>query len=133
MSNAIYPKFKEKMLKAQVDLSTRVIKAVLVKNTYAPVFSTNEFLSDIQAHVTNTPQQLSGVTVTNGVFDANDVTFPAVAADTHKAIVLYIDTGVPATSPLMMYFDDIPGFPFTGNGADAEIRWSSSDTRIFSL
>ncbi len=133
MSNALYTKFKERLLKAQVDLSTQPVKAVLVKNTYAAVIGTHEFLTDIQAHIANTPQALTGVTVTGGVFDANDVLFSAVAADTHKAIVLYVDTGVAGTSPLMLYLDEIPGFPFVGNGADAEIRWNNGSDRIFAL
>lgn len=133
MSNALYTKFKERLLKAQIDLSTQPVKAVLVKNTYAPVIASHEFLTDIQAHVANTAQALAGVTVAGGVFDANDVTFAAVGADTHKAIVLYVDTGVAGTSPLVLYLDEIPGFPFTGNGSDAEIRWDNGANRIFAL
>ena len=133
MSNAVYTKSKDKLLKAQLNLSTATLKVALVKNTYSPNLATDEFLTAIATHVANAAQPLANVTVSGGVLDADDVTFTAVAADTVKALVIYVDTGVAGTSSLLAYIDQVPGFPFTGNGSDAEIRWDNGAGRILAL
>lgn len=77
---------------------------------------------------------LSGRTVTGRVFDANDATFSAPAAgDTCEGVVIYKDTGVAGTSPLLFYIDDITYFPATTTGADITVQWSNGSYKIASL
>lgn len=134
MSNALYVKGAEKLLSGSVDLSSATIKAALLKNTYAQNLSTDEFYSDISANVAGTPQALGSKTVTGGKFDAADPTFTAVTAgDTLEAVVLYKDTGNPATSPLLAYIDTITGFPLATNGGDITPQWDNGTYKIFSL
>ena len=134
MSNALYGKGKEKILSAAIDFTTATIKVALVKNTYPQNLSTDEFYSDISAYVLNTPQTLGSKTVALGVFDAADVTYTAVTAgDTCEAVVIYKDTGVAGTSPLIAYIDTITGFPLATNGGDITIQWSNGSYAIFSL
>ena len=134
MSNALYGKGKEKILSAAIDFTTATIKVALVKNTYPQNLSTDEFYSDISAYVLNTPQTLGSKTVTLGVFDAADVTYTAVTAgDTCEAVVIYKDTGVAGTSPLIAYIDTITGFPLATNGGDITIQWDNGSFRVFSL
>lgn len=134
MANALYAKGKEKLLQAQINMMTDTIKAVLVSNAYAVNLSTHEFLSDLGANVLSVNQALAGRTVAAGVFDANDVTWPAVAAgSTGSYVVLIKDTGVAGTSPLIACFDTITNFPVTTNGGDVTIQWDAGVNKIFSL
>lgn len=134
MSNALYGKGKEKLLSGSINLPSDTIKAALVSSSYTPNFSTHEFYTDISAYVLDTPETLGSKTVTLGVFDAADPTFVAVASgSTAKAIVLYKDTGLASSSPLLAYIDTITGFPLATNGGDIAIQWDNGANKIFSL
>ena len=72
--------------------------------------------------------------MTLGVFDAADITYTAVTSgSTAKAIVIYKDTGLSGTSPLLAYIDTITGFPLATNGGDITIVWDSGANKIFAL
>lgn len=133
MANALYPKGKEKILSAAINFATDTIKAVLVSSGYT--YSTaHEFLSDLGATTLGAAQELTSKTVTGGAFDAADVTFPTLTAgNTVKALVLFKDTGVAGSSPLIDYIDDVTGLPMATNGGDVQIQWSNGQYRIFSL
>lgn len=134
MANAHYAKGKEKTLKALINWETATIKAALVRNDYPQNLTTDEFYSTISSYVVGTPQALANKTVTNGIFDADDVTFSAVAAgSTCEAVVLYVDTGNPATSSLLAYIDTITGFPYTTSGGDCLIQWDNGTYKIYSM
>lgn len=133
MANALYDKAKQKFLAADIDLEVDNIKAVLVDTaTYTANLSTDEFLSSIPAgERVSTSVNLTSKTVTDGVFDAADITLSAVSGDQSEAVVIYKDTGVDTTSPLIAYVDTATGLPVTPNGGDIQINWNASG--IFSL
>lgn len=134
MSNALYAKGKEKMLAASINYVSDTIKVALVKNTYPQNLATDEFYSDISAYVVGTPQTLGSKTTAAGVFDASDATYTAVTAgDTLEGVVIYKDTGVEGTSPLLAYIDTITGFPLATNGGDITIQWDNGAYKVFSL
>ncbi|OHD21350.1 MAG: hypothetical protein A2Y38_16580 [Spirochaetes bacterium GWB1_59_5] len=134
MANALYVKGKEKMLQGQINWLTDTIKAALVKSAYTVDLAAHEFLSDLGANVLNTNQALSGRSVTGGVFDANPMTWPSVTAgDTASFVVLFKDTGVAGTSPLLMYLDTITNFPVSTNGSDVTAQDNGGANKIFSL
>lgn len=134
MANAWYRKGAEKVLLAQVNFDTDTIKARLVKNTYAQNLSTDEFISSVTAITGSTDQTLANTSVTDGVFDADDITFTAVpAGETSEGVVIYKDTGVAGTSPLLMYIDTITGFPLATNGGNVVIQWDNGAYKIVSL
>ena len=134
MANALYAKGKQKTLKALIDWETANIKAALVRNDYAQNLTTDEFYSSISAHVVGTPVALTTKSVTNGIFDADDVTFTAVAAgSTCEGVVLYVDTGNPATSSLIAYIDNIVGFPLVTTGGDALVQWDNGAYKIYAM
>lgn len=134
MANAFYAKGKKKILDADIDLLVDTIKAYLVKSAYTPDLSAHEFVSDLGANILDTPVALANRTTTDGVFDADDVTFTAVAAgDTAGKVVLAKDTGVAGTSPLIACYDTITNFPFSTNGADVVIQWDSGASKIFAI
>lgn len=134
MSNALYAKGKEKFLSAAIALLTDTIKVALVKNTYPQDLAADEFYTSISAYVLGTPQTLGSKSITAGVFDAGDATFTAVTAgDTCEGVVIYKDTTVAGTSPLLAYIDTITGFPLATNGGDIVIQWDNGAYKIFSL
>jgi len=134
MARFVYTKAKEKIMTKQVDLIGDPIKVALVANTYTPNASTDEFYSAIAAHVLDSDITLSGKSVAGGAFDANDVTWSAVAAgDTARGVVSYMDTGNPATSPILHFNGDVSGFPFTTNGSDVTVNWDNGAFKIFAF
>ena len=133
MANKFFPGGKKKILDADIDLLVDTIKVALVKAAYS-YSAAYEFYSDVSANVISTPQTLANRTTTNGVFDADDVTFPAVTAgDSAEAVIIYKDTGVAGTSALIAMYDSITNFPFTTNGADIVIQWDSGSSKIFAI
>lgn len=135
MSNALYKKSLQKMLASTFpDLSSATVRVALVLPTYVPDIASDEFLTDANSHIIGTPQALAGKSIVGGVFDADDVEFPAIATgSTVPAAILYVDTGVAGTSPLLAYLDTITGFPFNTSGVAIELRWSNGPYKIFSL
>ena len=132
MANTLFPKGKQKILSAAINFPTDTIKAILVTGSYT--YSTaHEFLSDLGTTV-GTAQTLTNKSVTDGVFDADDITFATLAPGSNiKAVILYKDTGVAGTSSLIDYIDTVTGLPMATNGGDVQIQWENSGYRIFSL
>ena len=131
--NALYPKWKQALLEftADNDLDGQTVKVALVTAGYT-YSGANQYYSSVSASVVGTPQTLSNKTFTDGVFDADDVTFLAVSGSQVVSLVIYIDTGNPATSPLVAFIDTgVTNLPVTPNGGDISITWNS--TGIFSL
>jgi hypothetical protein len=98
----------------------------------------DQFLSSGAGTVGNsrvgTDQTLGTKTITDGVFDAADPTWTAVSGAAVVAYVLYKDTGVAATSPLIGYFDTAAsGLPVTPNGGNISIAFDSGTNRIFKI
>jgi len=136
LANALYGKGREKFLMGDIHWDTDNIKAVLVDtNDYTVSIDTHEFLSSVAVGGrVATSGNLDGKTVTLGVADANDVTFTAVTGDVSEALVLILDTGDPATSPLIAYIDTVAsGLPVTPNGGNILIQWDSGANKIFKL
>ena len=133
MANAIYPKYKEALLDAftDIDLQSLTAKVALIDTGTYTYSSAHQFYSDISG-VVGTPQTLTSKSVTNGVFDAADVTFTSVSGNTVEALVIYIDTGTASTSRLVAYIDtSVTGLPLTPNGGNVTITWNASG--IFAL
>jgi hypothetical protein len=133
MANALFPKWKEQLLQftANNNLSAGTVKVALVTSGYT-YSGTNQFYSSVSASVVGTPQTLGSKTFTNGVFDAANVLFTAVSGSQVVSLVIYIDTGSAATSPLVAFIDTgVTNLPVTPNGGDIAITWNASG--IFAL
>jgi len=135
MANALYDKARQKFLEGSILYLTDTIKVLLVDTgLYTVNLATHEFLSDIPAAArVGTPQTLAGKTSAAGVADANDVTFNTVTGNSVEALVLYKDTGVEATSPLIAYIDTATGLPITPNGGNINVVWDNGPNKIFKL
>lgn len=138
MANALYSLAKQSLLSQNpsIDLDTDNIKAVLVRG-YAPNLATDQFLSDVTGGggtLVSTSSNLTSKTVTNGVFDSDDVTWVAVAAGAAcDYVVVYKDTGVAGTSPLIAAIDVAVNLPVTPNGGDITCAWDVGASKIFAL
>lgn len=134
MANSLYTKGKEKILAGNIDFTNNAIKAIIVSSAYTANLTTHEFLSDVDANRLGADATLANKTVATGRLDADDVTWSAVTAGaTAKAVILYKDTGTPATSPLLLYIDTITGWPLATSGGDITVQWDNGAYRIFSL
>lgn len=134
MANAIYPKYKETILGAatNTNLLTGTVKVALIDTGTYTYNAAHQFYSSVTG-VVGTPQTIGATkTVTNGVFDGADVTFTAVTGNSVEALIIYVDTGSAATSPLVAFIDtSVTGLPVTPNGGDIAITWNASG--IFAL
>ena len=138
MANAIYPKFKEALLKDTVgaDLSAggtdvRVILVDLADYTYD---AAHDMLDDVPAgaRVAVSTALASKTVSTAGVFDAADKTLSAVTGDVSEALIVYIHTGSESTSQLICFMDTgVTGLPVTPNGGDITLTFNASG--IFAL
>lgn len=130
MANTMFNSGLEALWSGSIDWSTDNIKVVMVDHgTDTPVPATDSFLSDIAlgARVA-TSGNLASKTITAGVVSAADITITGVTGATVGSLVLYKDTGIEATSQLLVHIDTTSDstLPFTPNGGDATISWNAS-------
>lgn len=133
MANAIYPKWKEAIIQASSNSSLGgTLKAVLIDTADYTYSSAHDFYDDASAGAVGTPQTIGTKTYTNGTLDGDNVTFSALSGDPCEAILIFLDTGTPATSRLVAYIDTgVTGLPVTPNGGDVTITWDAAG--IFTL
>lgn len=133
MANAIYPLYKQALLdaSANVDLNDGTVKVALIDTGTFTYNAADEFYSAVSG-VVGTPQTIANTTVTNGLFDGDNVTYTAVTGNSVEALLIYIDTGSAATSRLVAWIDTgVTGLPVTPNGGDISITWNAAG--IFQL
>lgn len=133
MSSVVYPKAKEALLQGQINMSSGTVKAALIDTGTVAYSSAHDFWNDISAAVVGTPVTLANKSFTNGVFDADDVTFTSVSGASAEAIVIYIDTGTASTSALIAFIDTGTGLPVTPNGGNINVTWDNGANKIFAL
>lgn len=135
MASAIFPKVYEHLLRGDVDLDNDTVKVLLIGGAGAYTYDVNdEFVSDLAGELANGVGGVAGyerktVAVTTsfdadaggsgaaaGVFLEFDLTNdaiwgpsapvnPAAATFTARHAVMFLDSGVDATSKLLYYFD----------------------------
>lgn len=105
------------------DLTTATVKAMLISeaDSGALTAASADFINDLEAHryAGTTDQTLTGITITNGVLDADAWVYASVAADAGKTadiVVLYVDTGgASSTDPVIAWWDAFTGQVPDGN------------------
>lgn len=135
MANALYDTARKRFLEANINWLTDTFRAVLVDTAvYTVNLAANEFLSDVASGARiKTSAAFVSPSTTGGAADANDVTFSTVTGASIEAIIIYKDTGVDGTSPLIAYLDTATGLPITPNGGDIIVTWDNGPNRIFKL
>jgi hypothetical protein len=132
MADVVYNSLKRRLMQKDIDMANDTLKVMLVTSGYTPNADAHEFKSDVTGEVTGTGytaggQTLSAKSVTQdntddeGVFDAGDVTWTSTAITAHGAVI-YKDTGVASTSPLVCYMDF--GADKTTYDTDFKLQWS---------
>lgn len=135
MANSVYPLYLQGLLAAGSNYSSDNIKAMLVTSAYS--YSTaHAHVSDVTGIIVRGATALASKTETNGVADAADFTFTAVASgSTVAGIIVYDDSpATDATKPLICFIDhDASANPISlpTNGGDITIQWNASG--IFSI
>lgn len=115
------------------------IKATLLTAAYTYNPATHDFYDDVtvgaRVAVATLTNPLVVITATGTVaIDADDVTFVAVpAGSTVTQLVIWKDTGVEATSRILVHADVITNFPFATSGGDVDIVFSAGVNRIAAL
>lgn len=135
MANVIYYKYKEALMSAanNASLVDGNLKVSLIDSDVTMFSADDEFYSELaNTSAILATDTLTNVTVTDGVLDADDVTFTTVTGNQAEALLLWIDTQDENTSRLVAWMDtNIDGLPITPDGTDIDIVWSSSG--IFKL
>lgn len=133
MSNALYTNFRNQALGAgslgPIDMDGDTIKAILGDSADYTFSAAHTNLSQLASGgrvATATLASKTVGTVGTGVFDSDDPTFTSVTGDQSEFIVLYKDSGVESTSPLIAYYDTFTsGMPVTPNGGNVVLTVSS--------
>jgi hypothetical protein len=141
MANALYPKWKEKLLQGTAAAllngsgSTGVYACLYDVGAGGAYDSADEFFSAVVAGQVGTEIELSaGKSYTNGVFDSStDPTFTSVTGAQCEAIIIFVKTASANTTwPVVAYLDtNITNLPVTPNGGNISVTWNASG--IFGL
>lgn len=126
MANAFYPNGKEGFAEGQIDWTTDTIKVTLVDTADYTYSAAHDFIDDVPSGARIATATLTSPTNADGVLDAADVTFSSVTGDQAEALVIWKDTGVEATSRLILYVDTATGLPVTPNGGNITVTWHAS-------
>lgn len=117
MSYNVYTTALNKMLTAELgNLTSVTVKCSPVTASYV-YNATHGYVSDLGASTLGSAT-LTNLVASNGVLTCDNFTFTGIASGTTTALVYYIDTGNPASSPLLAYDSSATNLPFTFTGAD---------------
>lgn len=134
MANAIYPAYKDALLTgdSDVDLTTGTIKVSLIDTDVSTYDSTDQFYSNVVAGSIISTSTITNPTVTDGIFDGDDVTFTSVTGNESEVLMIWKDTGTTTTSRLVAWIDTgVTGLPITPSGGNIDVTWNASG--IFKL
>ena len=131
MSNQWYDKTLTTIGKGNLDLNSLSDPKMIAIETGLYTFSqAHDFLDDIPVGARLATVSLSSVTFGSsleGYLDAADPTFVTPAIGTVVAFIIYNDTAVEATSPLLLFIDTGVTLPITTETArDLEVEFNSN-------
>jgi hypothetical protein len=112
-----------------VDLSTADVRVAFVDSGYTADLTDggDEFLSDVKAAGTVlTTSDLSNVSWSTRVLDADDPTITDPGSGEATQAVVYIDTGTDSTSRLLGHTDTASGLPLTFDGTNDNLTFNAS-------
>lgn len=112
------------------------IKAILVDADKYTASASHKYLSEVTSGArVGSPVTLTLVDAADGgVCDAADITFSDLTSTpTVEAVVLYMDGGTEATSPLIAFIDSGTGLPTPAGVNAINVRWDNGTNKIFKL
>jgi len=135
MANALFIETKQALLAggANVDVQSGMAAALIdhADDTPNPGAGGDDFWDDILAAAVVAEVALTGETLTDNVFDADDAVFASVIGDPAESYLVWKDTGTDATSRLFAFFDTLTGLPVTPGGGNITVAHHASG--IFAL
>ncbi len=131
MASAMYGLGREAFMVGEIDWDGDDIKVDLCDDAYVPNLTTDEYYDDgPQANSEASSANLGSKTHVLGVADDTALlTWSSVALNLGACdeVVVWMDTGTPATSPLICQYDEsIATLPVTPNGGDITCAWHAS-------
>lgn len=131
MSNAWYDKALTRVGSGLLDLNALSNPKIIAIESGLYSFSqSHEYLSDVIASSRIATTAMASVVfgTVEGWLDAADVVFTSpTAAKEAVSLIIFEDTGVEATSPLLIFVDDANILPITTeSGKDLEIAWQGT-------
>ena len=134
MASITYNSFKKDLLEGSINLEGDTIHLALVRAAYTPDQDTHTVFDDITDESAGTGYVAGGKALANkavtqdntgdqGKFDADDVEW-TVSSVTAGGAVLYKNSGDPATSPLIRYFEF--DAEYTTGGTTFKISWPAN-------
>ena len=136
MANQLYKGIKEDFLNGTINLLSVSLRVALVKNGYSIDVDNDQYISDIGSeNIAARSNILEAITITDGVFDAENETVENYGTSGFDYLVIYESTGNDSTSRLIAYIDTAEGLPVasTSETISITIQWSDLVTKIFSL
>jgi len=122
-----------KALNKEIDFDTDTVKVMLCTSTYTPNQDTHDYKDDVTNEVTGVGYSAGGATLASKTIaydtgtniiklDAADTSW-TTATITARYAVIYVDTGVASTSPLLGYVDF--GADESSSAGTFLIQWSA--------
>jgi len=109
------------ILDGDVDHLVDDMIALLYDGTFS---AAHQFIDDLPGVINDRSTPLLGKTTSLGVFDANNITVTTVPASTTDAVIIAMDTGSDATSPLTFFLELTSPFVLAAP-ADVSIVWNA--------
>jgi hypothetical protein len=117
----------------QINWPVAAVRAALVNAAYAPQ-PTDQFFSIVPTGAIMKNVAMTGLSQVNGICRGAIPQFDAFDSQaTVVALLLYIDTGDPTTSPLIYYSSDGFGFPFQPIGFNYAVSFDQSAGGFFQV
>lgn len=131
MAKTLYTEGAQKIFEAVFNWVGDNYDALLLPSSYA-FDATDVFISDLGTITKRVA--LASKTNVDGVLDAADVTFAAVAAgSTVGSLVIAKNTGSDATSPLLLHDSAVLGLPYATTGGDITLKWNDGAAKIIKM
>ena len=142
MANALFATAAQGFIDGSIDLDTATIKAALVRGyTFS---SSHTFMSDITGAggtLNGTAQQITGVSVTNGVFNGSSpTTISTTASASNHVIIIFQSSAVTggadvaaSAQRVIAYIDTGTGLPAQPGTGSTPINWDTGTNKIFKV
>lgn len=139
MVNSLYTPFRELLLSGGIDMRAAPLRvtAVNIDGPSGYTFNINHVtMTSVPAGSRVVTVPLTGITVTDGVFDANDVTLGSVQAlaggEDIDAYLIHVDVSV-GGGVLVAYLDTGTNLNVVPNGGNITLEWDNGANRIFRI
>lgn len=141
MTNATYNAFRQGALNAEYDLDTAVLKVALVRSyTFSASHATMADVVAAGGVVNGTSAALTGVTITNGVLNADATAITTTASAANHYLILFQASAVgggvdvaQSAQKLILFIDTGTNIPIQPGAGTLQINWPTGTSKIYKL